>query len=72
MLLDYLESDHVLSVHFEDLVLGEQSVPGRRRVFADRSDLAVDVREPHVTAAVLVQTDRALERPEKKTRTTLQ
>lgn len=62
-LLSHLEADDVLSVDFTDVMLGQQAVPGSRTVFDQRGDLSRLVDEAHMSGAVLVHGDSALEWP---------
>lgn len=57
------ETDDVLAVDFEEVVIGQQAVAGRRRVLDQADHLAVLQGEADVAEAVLVQRDRPLERP---------
>jgi hypothetical protein len=58
-----LQPYHVLSFHFEQLVVGQDAVPGGRRVLDDGDDFAVFELEPDAPDAVLVQSYRPLEGP---------
>ncbi len=61
-----LQPDDVLPVNFEQLVFGQESVPGRGGVLHDGDNLPFFELEPDEPVAALVQGHRALERPGKK------
>lgn len=60
-----LESDHVLSVDFHQLVVDEQPVSGSRGVLHQPRDLSVLEVEANVTHRVLVEGQCALKWPGK-------
>ena len=61
----YLESDDILTVHLDHVVVNEHSVPGGGRPLDQRRDLVVLEDKAHVTKAVLLQSQRSLERSTK-------
>ena len=62
----YLETNDILTIDFEEVMINENAVPRSRRVFHDRRDLVVLEHKPHVTGAVLLQCDGSLERSGKR------
>jgi len=55
------QSNYILSIYFQNLMISQQSVTSCRRVLDQSDDFSIFVLETDVAAAVLVQSDGSFE-----------